>query len=306
MVSGLNLIDLDAIIADSGPVIRIVIADHQGSSPRETGTSMIVSKHTQHGTIGGGALEYQAIATAREMLTNVTSKTFAKTPLGPSFGQCCGGAVSLFYERFEDAKITGNSFARAIANSKMPLTVRAHLRDIRSGAAPNKPTLIDGWFIEPVSQPKQPIWIYGAGHVGRALVTVLDSLPFEITWIDCDRERFPHNTKATILVAKNPADAVKHAPDNARHIVLTYSHAIDLEICHRVLSRPFVNLGLIGSATKRARFLKRLREAGADPSRLECPIGDPNLGKEPMAIAIGVASALLKTQTSIDSKRAHA
>lgn len=306
MVSGLNLIELCDIITESGPVIRIVIADHQGSSPRETGTSMIVTKHTEHGTIGGGALEYQAIATARDMLANGVEKNFAKTPLGPSLGQCCGGTVSLFWECLTNAEINGDTFARATHNTEMPLTVRAHLRDIRSGATANKITLIDGWFIEPVSQPKQPIWIYGAGHVGRALVAVLDSLPFEITWIDSDRERFPRNTKATTFVAKKPADAVKHAPDNARHIVLTYSHAIDLEICLRVLNRPFASLGLIGSATKRARFLKRLSDAGADPSRLECPIGDPTLGKEPMAIAIGVASALLKTQTSIDSKRAHA
>ncbi len=306
MVSGLNLTELGEIIAEFGPVIRIVIADHQGSSPRETGTSMLVTEHTQYGTIGGGALEYQAIATARQMLANGKSKTFTKTPLGPALGQCCGGTVSLLWERFESAEITGDTFFRATKNTEMPLSVRAYLRDIRSGAIANNPTLIDGWFIEPASQQKQPIWIYGAGHVGRALVTVLDGLPFEITWIDSDRERFPNHTKASILVAKNPADAVKHAPDDARHIVLTYSHAIDLEICHRVLNRSFASLGLIGSATKRTRFLKRLRESGADPSRLECPIGDPNLGKEPMAIAIGVVSALLKTQTSIDSKRAHA
>lgn len=308
MVSCLDIIELREIIAKHGPVIRIVIADHQGSSPRETGTSMLVTNDNQHGTIGGGALEHQAIQSAREMLVDKVAQRFAKTPLGPSLGQCCGGTVSLLWERFEAVEITGDIYTRPINDSdiEMPLSVRAKTRDMRSGKIANLPTLLDGWFVEPISQPRQAIWIYGAGHVGRALVTVLADLPFDITWIDSDRERFPTQTSATILVAKNPADAVKHAPDNARHIVLTYSHAFDLEICQQVLTRPFASLGLIGSSTKNARFRKRLRESGVDPTRLECPIGDPSLGKEPMAIAIGVASTLLKTQDILTSKKVQA
>ncbi len=284
----------------NGPVIRVVIADHQGSSPRETGTSMLVSATETQGTIGGGALEYNAIATARRMLGDQTDKLLSKTPLGPTLGQCCGGTVTLFYERMA-ADITGPTYARPTGNTDMPLSVRAHLRAVRSGATPNVPKLIDGWFIEPVQPPRQPVWIYGAGHVGRALTTVLSDLPFQITWIDTSRDRFPDviPPNTDMLVAANPADAVRHAPDDATHYVLTYSHALDLDICQRVLSRSHRHLGLIGSATKRARFTRRLSAAGIDSSRLECPIGERSLGKEPMAIAIGVAASLISRQTAI-------
>jgi xanthine dehydrogenase accessory factor len=208
--------------------------------------------------------------------------------------------VTLFFERHTHAEIDGDTYTRPTANADMPLSVRAHLRAVRSGATPNEPRLIDGWFVEPITPPRQPVWIYGAGHVGRALTTVLSALPFQITWIDVSRERFPADLPphTDMFVAANPADAVRHAPDDAIHFVLTFSHAIDLDICQRVLNRPFKRLGLIGSATKRARFIKRLSAAGTDSLRLECPIGKRNLGKEPMAIAVGVASDLLSDQTA--------
>lgn len=159
--------------------------------------------------------------------------------------------------------------------------------------------MTDGWLIEPVSTPERIIWIYGAGHVGRALAATLSPLPnFAITLVDDADTRFPDELPegVTRLLSANPADAVAHAPDDAEHFVLTYSHALDLEICHRVLPRPFRSLGLIGSATKRARFRKRLAQLGHAPhliDRITCPIGDPALGKHPQAIAVSVASELL-------------
>ncbi len=299
---GLDLDQLRNALAD-GPLIRIVIADHAGSSPRETGVSMLVTATATYGTIGGGALEFEAIDNARRMLGEGREKHFVKTPLGPNLGQCCGGTVTLFFERHTHSDIDGATYARSTTSTDMPLTVRAHLRAIRSGATPNAPRLIDGWFIEPVQPPRQPVWIYGAGHVGRALATVLSDLPFQITWVDTSRERFPETLPpyTDMLVAANPADAVRHAPDDATHYVLTYSHALDLEICQRVLTHPHRHLGLIGSATKRARFTRRLTAAGIDSSRLECPIGERSLGKEPMAIAIGVARSLISRQSVVDS-----
>lgn len=296
---GLDLQELRDRIAD-GPVICITIADHAGSSPRETGASIWVNETATYGTIGGGALEFDAIQTARQMLATHSDKRLIKTPLGPNLGQCCGGTVTLFFERHTHADITGDTFARATGTTEMPLSVRAHLRNIRSGATPNETRLLDGWFLEPIQLPRQPVWIYGAGHVGRALTTVLSALPFQITWIDVNRERFPAElpSHTDMLVAANPADAVRHAPDDAIHFVLTYSHAIDLEICQCVLNRPFKRLGLIGSNTKRTRFKRQLAGAGTDSSRLECPIGERSLGKEPMSIAIGVASDLIKQQSA--------
>ena len=144
--------------------------------------------------------------------------------------------------------------------------------------------------------PARPLWIYGAGHVGRALVHVMAPLPeFAITWVDTHADRFPQ-TEVTTLVAADPAQAVKHAPTDADHLILTYSHEIDLALCHAVLTHCFHSAGLIGSATKWARFRTRLAALGhshAQISRIACPIGDPSLGKHPAAIALGVATAMI-------------
>ncbi|MEE9452810.1 MAG: xanthine dehydrogenase accessory protein XdhC [Paracoccaceae bacterium] len=304
MVTGFDIDMLGLYVRDHGVVVRIVVAQDKGSAPRGAGTAMLVSGDTQFGTIGGGALEHGAVAKARAMLAKdgVWLRRFDKVPLGPALGQCCGGAVSLLFERFgpdelRTLKSLTDVFVRPLksGNCDMPLPVRAHLRDMRAGRIPAGISAQNDWLIEPLQADHQPLWIYGAGHVGRALVTTLTGLPFTITWIDTARARFPDAIAPHVdmLVAANPADAVKHAPDGAHHLVLTYSHSLDFEICHRVLTRPFAALGVIGSDTKRRRFLKRLKAAGVDPSRLICPIGTPALGKEPMAIAVGVVAELL-------------
>ena len=131
-----------------------------------------------------------------------------------------------------------------------------------------------------------------------------------MTWIDTDRSRFPQEIRpdVTPLIAADPGRVVRHAPDDADHLILTYSHALDLELCHRILGRPFRTLGLIGSKTKRARFWTKLQALGHSPaqiSRINCPIGDPALGKEPKAIALGVAAGLIRS-TAQNSARKEA
>ncbi len=136
--------------------------------------------------------------------------------------------------------------------------------------------------------------------MGRAIAGVLAPLPdFDVTLIDDADTRFPATPPhgVTPLVAANPADAVRHAPGTAEHLVLTYSHALDLELCHRILMRDFRTVGLIGSATKWARFRKRLAALGHASDqikRIRCPIGEPALGKHPQAIALGVAAEMLR------------
>jgi xanthine dehydrogenase accessory factor len=143
--------------------------------------------------------------------------------------------------------------------------------------------------------------IYGAGHVGRALIRVLEGLPFAVTWADIDAGRFPKTapTQAARRIAADPAALAAEAPPRAIHIVMTHSHPLDLAICHAVLVRgDFRFLGLIGSQTKRTRFLKRLRELGVPQDRLArliCPIGLPGVkGKQPAVIAVAVAAQLLE------------
>ena len=205
------------------------------------------------GTIGGGALEWEAMRTARSMLADGRATFEEPVPLGPSRGECCGGSVTLGY----------------------------------------------ALMAEVVVQEAAPLWVYGAGHVGRALVQVMAPLPeFAITWVDTAAARYPDVIPdgVTQLVANDPVRVVPHAPDNAAHLVLTYSHELDLALCHAILSRPFASIGLIGSATKWARFRRRLHALGHDHAqiaRVACPIGDPSLGKHPQAIALGVATAMI-------------
>jgi xanthine dehydrogenase accessory factor len=187
------------------------------------------------------------------------------------------------------------------------LRVGRVVRDMLSGVRPKAPALVrigrdqPAWFVEPTADEKTPLVIYGAGHVGRALVRVLDGLPFAVTWVDTARERFPEEpTPSVVRVATSePAEFAASFPAGAYHIVMTFSHALDLAICHAVLARgDFAHLGLIGSATKRARFVRRLGELGVGVERLErlvCPIGQHGLaGKAPAVIAVSVAADLLE------------
>jgi xanthine dehydrogenase accessory factor len=294
---GLNLTGLRDAVAKHGRVTRVLIADHKGSTPRETGASMLVWQDGQSDTIGGGTLEYQAVDIAHK----TANSTALNIPLGPALGQCCGGSVTLVLETFTPANLPQDStpFIRQITGSTpQPLALQAAKSAVRSSGNPAPFLYQNGWLCEPIDPTATQLWLYGAGHVGRAIVEALNGLPFDIIWVDTHADRFPtsHTDNATPLVAANPADAPKHAPKNAHHLVLTYSHALDLELCHRILAQPHASLGLIGSKTKRARFTKRLSELGHPSTAIAnmiCPIGNRTLGKEPKAIALGVATELL-------------
>lgn len=289
-------------VAKHGRVARVVIAGIKGSSPREVGAAMLVWDSGQSGTIGGGALEYHATEAARAHLDRGTDFHLSHHPLGPELGQCCGGAVTLLTEVYDTDTLlrVPDSGVYARGPGERPLSVtRAESLMRNSGVIPDA-GLHGDWFIEPIAMPDFDIWIWGAGHVGRALVNVLAPLPgMAITWVDTGPERFPDTAPVhvTTIPAAKPAVLMPHAPHEAHHLILSYSHALDLELCHAVLEHGFASAGLIGSATKWARFRKRLRALGhsdAQISRITCPIGDPALGKHPQAIAVGVAARYLE------------
>jgi xanthine dehydrogenase accessory factor len=297
------MFDLDALrkaVSQHGAVARVVISDVKGSSPREVGAAMLVWANGQSGTIGGGALEWQAAARARAML-GAGGTRLDHEALGPSLGQCCGGAVTLLTEVYEAQNLPaeGEVIARATEGSAMPLAVKRLIDRARGQGVMPGPQLLQGWMVEPVARPTRQLWVWGAGHVGRALVEVLAPLPgLAITWVDTAPDRFPEALPDTAraLPVPDPGLAVALAPKDAEHLILTYSHALDLDLCHRLLAHGFSACGLIGSATKWARFRVRLGALGhLAPSidRIDCPIGNPSLGKHPQAIAIGVASAFL-------------
>lgn len=329
-----DLAALRAAIAAHGRVVRVVVVAVEGSAPREPGAAMLLWDGGQAGTIGGGALEWEAAARARGMLVpqapsactpaterdegpaaphrpplpagEVTGERGAqgrvdRLPLGPALGQCCGGAVTLVSEVWDAARLAGvgDVVARSPRGRDMPLPVRRLLD--RARARGELPGLVwtGGWLVEPVALPARALWVWGAGHVGRAIVSVMAPLPgLAITWADVAADRFPAAVPdgVTVLARRDLAALAVQAPQDADHLVLTFSHALDLELCHRLLPHGFRSCGLIGSATKRARFRSRLAALGHAPgaiARIACPIGDPALGKHPQAIAVSVAAALL-------------
>lgn len=292
-----------------GVVARVVVAAVRGSAPREVGAAMLVWARGQSGTIGGGALEFELATRARKVV-QVGHFEVSKHALGPEMGQCCGGAVEVVTEVFDLAAaeaLPDTAVFRGRGPEPLAVTrLRGALRN--SGNLPF-PQLISGWMVEPVLTPSQPIWIWGAGHVGRAMVAVLEPMPrVAITWIDTERERFPELIPAgvTALPTADPARLAAFAPPGAHHLIVTYSHALDLELCHQLLARDFRSLGLIGSATKWARFRKRLTALGHTPeqiARITCPIGQPALGKHPQVIAVSVAHAFLQNTIAATRKK---
>ena len=293
----LNLPVLREAVERHGRVVRILIVSVAGSVPREAGTSMLVWTGGTDGTIGGGELENQAVRESHGMLDQPASPTLRTVPLGPALGQCCGGSVTLAWERFDSASLPRSlPYARPLAGttSSLPRT------DLLPGA---RPLVRGGWLIEAAPDPGRPLWVWGAGHVGRAIVDVLAPWPgVAISWVDLGPDRFPEAAppNVTLLPAAEPPALVRYAPPEADHLIATRSHELDLQLCHSLLNHGFASLGLIGSATKFARFQSRLTTLGHSPaqiSRIACPIGDPSLGKHPQAIAVGVAAALIRSAT---------
>jgi xanthine dehydrogenase accessory factor len=254
-----------AWLAAARPAVVVQVLEAQGSTPREAGARMVVSAETVIGTIGGGHLELQAIGDARAALAAGTAAQMheKRYALGPSLGQCCGGAVTL---------------------RRTPLDAASLAR----------------W---PEPAPRFHLQLYGAGHVGRAIVRLLSGIDCRVSWIDERDAEFPDPAELPphidcVCVDEVQAE-VAGTPPGAYHLVLTHSHALDLAIVEAVLRRgDFGFLGLIGSATKRARFEHRLQERGftdAQLQRMACPIGVPGIaGKEPEVIAVGVVAQLLQ------------
>jgi xanthine dehydrogenase accessory factor len=246
-------------------MILITVTQTQGSVPRETGTWMVVTEGGIIGTLGGGNVEYQAIAHAKNFKNeSEQTKRFA---LGPSLGQCCGGVMELSFERINESQL-------ALLETK---------RDVAC----------------------KPIALFGGGHVGRAIVNALAPLPYRVTWVDSRDEIFPEDVPSKVVCEHSDPvqSAVANLAAGSAVLIMSFSHAEDLEIIQQCLKRyreqsdlPFI--GLIGSKTKWATFQNRLRERGftdAELARVTCPIGVSGIsGKEPEVIAVAVAAQLLQ------------
>ncbi len=325
------------------PCVLVTVAVVKGSTPREAGAKMLVTAEGIAGSIGGGHLELKAIDEARALLEGeVPANPFVRDfALGPALGQCCGGFTSVLFEPLGASDQGWLNTLTVAADGERPAArvvglddgaKAAFTADQQSGdeipeavAALARAALEDasGTRIEPAGEgsahyvidPEIPrgfrVVLFGAGHVGTALVTTLANLPCRVTWIDSRDDAFPVALpdNVTTLVSDLPAYEADDAPPGALYLVMTHSHGIDLQICERVLKRgDFAYLGLIGSKTKRERFRRDLGAKGfpaASLDRITCPIGIPGIsGKHPDEIAVAVAAELLQMAESASARQA--
>jgi xanthine dehydrogenase accessory factor len=306
-------------------VVRVVVSAVRGSAPREAGACMLVGATQVDGTIGGGHLEWKALEIARGMLhaPPADSPRVDRFVLGATLGQCCGGAVEILFERivpadlafFRDALaqrrpgtptfITTSWQPGTPAERVLKIGVRYELKNrVRYEFRAGRETLI-----ERIDTDRVPLWLFGAGHVGQAIVRAIAELPFDVSWVDERAGIFPESLpgNTTAVPSDFPVEAVADAPPGAMYLVLTHRHDLDFDLCRAILARDDARwAGVIGSATKAASFRKRLARCGVPSeriARLVSPIGIEGIAsKVPAAIAVAVAAQLLQVEARAASQ----
>lgn len=246
--------------------ILVTLTRAEGSTPREAGATMAVSATGAAGTIGGGQLEFHCLDIARAMLEAGETARVLDIPLGPQMGQCCGGRVQVSLRRATPAYL-------AMQGAREQAEAETH------------PSVL----------------VFGAGHTGRALVAALAPLPLRVMLID-DRDGVMDGLPAAVTCIRmaDPVSAIATAPPSAAHVVLTHSHALDYRLTEAALQRGDASyVGMIGSATKRARFEAGFLRAGGRRdalTRLTCPIGGSDVDdKRPAVIAALTAAELVRS-----------
>lgn len=329
-----------------GPRALITVIETKGSTPREAGTRMVVTKDKCLGTIGGGQLEYRIVDIARAMLGNGNgTRQVHELTLGPELKQCCGGVVKVTVDTLSAADLTWTdnlneplepcvvvsvlenegsvsqcsrllvgktSTNGTLGDTELDVQAVEAARAMLQASSEHQLDPAAGMQIRKVSEQSPELlfemiraadfhlMLFGAGHVGKALVNCLGTLPCRVTWVDSRADEFPASVppNVTVCVRDTPADEVARAGANTFFLVMTHSHPMDFQICKAVLGGGFDYLGLIGSKSKRARFKKNLIAQGIPAettARLTCPIGiDSIKGKHPATIAIAVVAQLIE------------
>jgi len=288
----------------------ISVVKVEGSAPREVGARMVIQKDAGFfGTIGGGRLEFETLAVADHALSVETpSASLRVWPLGPNLGQCCGGSVTTLIETFDSVDLAD---IRELAAAEEAGPFLALSRMTKGGRVARKivdraPGGVGGaafsaeQFVERFGEVGETVLLFGAGHVGRAVVLALSQLPFSVRWIDSRSDQFPDYVPANVVTVRTdePEREIDLAPSGAFVLIMTHSHPLDYSIAASALRRADLGfVGLIGSVTKRARFASQARQLGLSEqqiARLVCPIGLPEIkGKQPSIIAASVAAQLL-------------
>ncbi len=298
-----NLEEIEKLVSVHEELIRVLIVTTKGSTPRETGARMLVWDKGQKGTIGGGALEFKLLNICRKRIADrKLNPHVISQPLGPGLGQCCGGHIKFVLEYFNNDLL--DEIKETV--SKKSIYTRSVQKRV-DGKETYNPLLIEGlpifkegWLAEELIENKEQLWIFGSGHVGTAIVNLVSNLPsIEITWIDFEEDRFPKKIPDGVnkVIAANPEQLTKYAPEGGLFLVLTHSHDLDLKVMEGLLRKDFSYLGLIGSRTKWSRFQQRLLSLGLPQNvlnKVKCPIGIRDLGKHPWQIAVGVSAEILE------------
>lgn len=320
--------ELSDLTAANEAVVMVTVAAVRGSAPREVGARMLVTERETVGTIGGGQLEHECTRIAVAMLADDETATLRNFPLGAAMGQCCGGVVDVLFEPLSaglpawlrdlralhgqreraallthigsDRKyVIGAQHGRDSEDDHLPGAVVERVLAMLDGARAS--ACVDDWFVDTIIASDFNIAVFGAGHVGTAVVAALAGLDCNIRWVDSRRRIFrstPANVRA--IEAPEPALEVAAMPALSHYLVMTHSHALDFDICDRILRRSdAAYCGLIGSRPKRRRFEKRFLQQGMSPAMLNsltCPIGVGGIsGKKPAEIAVAAAAEVLQS-----------
>ena len=322
--------ELTDLCAADEPAVLVTVAGIRGSAPREIGAKMIVTARETIGTIGGGQLEYQSTRIAAGLLHD-KAQSLRSFPLGSAMGQCCGGVVEILFEPLGSGMPAWLRDLKTLHGQREPAVIVTRI----SRSAPSKfvvtadrvfgiderntlsrlvsaaRAILEGdrmpqrdvqEFLEPVVAADLNIAVFGAGHVGTAVVDALWKLDCNIRWVDSRRNIFrqvPRNVHA--IETSEPALEVAALPPRSFFLVMTHSHAMDFDICDRILRRnDAFYCGLIGSRSKRRRFEKRFRQQGMSQASIDtlvCPIGVNGIsGKKPAEIAVAVAAEILEAK----------
>lgn len=317
MASGDNwLTTLAHLQQQQVPAVMVTVVSVTGSTPREVSAKVIVTETELFGTIGGGNLEHQATAIAREQLEVSQPQQLRRFPLGAGLGQCCGGLVNLLFEPIVEStlwvaqaqalQLKGQDWVRAVATSGEHDCTLLTKNDLESSRSELK-----GYYYETIKNVDFELLVFGAGHVGKAIVKIMSDMPFIIKWIDSREDQFPPEIPSNIEVicTDTPEAEINAAPANSFFLVMTHDHGLDQTLAEQILKRSdFTYFGLIGSNTKRRMFEKRMTRRGISPDRFDdmiCPIGiDGIRGKQPATIAVSVAAQLMTIHDQLAAQSA--
>jgi len=259
-------VELERFLANNAAILRVKVVEAKGSTPRDIDAFMLVSEKVSIGTIGGGQLEFEAIKTAKKMLITKQSVQDLEIKLGVNNAQCCGGVVTLNFQILSEKQKT-------------------ILHEITKKTEKNLPH----------------IYLFGAGHVGRALANQLALLPYNVTITDTRPNAL--NELPPIInckISAIPEAIVREANPNSSFVIFTHDHALDFLILSEVLNKKdAIYAGMIGSKTKRVKFEKYYKNEGGDIallSQITCPIGGDTSGdKRPQIIAALTLGEIIST-----------